>query len=84
MKLSRILIACLMTAVGASAAEIIARLADGTEVGPDWVRYRAADPNALNPRVLAALTERQLPVVTLAEVPRSLEDVYLHVVEADQ
>jgi ABC-2 type transport system ATP-binding protein len=51
--------------------------------GPDWVRYLADAPELVNPQVLAYLAGRRLPVVTLSEVPRSLEDVYLHVVEAD-
>ena len=51
--------------------------------GPDWARYRTANPAAANPRVLERLTAQHVPVLTLSEVPRSLEDVYLHVVEAD-
>ncbi len=52
--------------------------------GADWVRYRTADPAAVNPAILQRLAEQRVPVVTLAEVPRSLEDVYLQVVEADE
>jgi ABC-2 type transport system ATP-binding protein len=59
-------------------------LVDVIAYGADWVRYRAPDPAALNPRVLAQLAAHHVPVLTLSEVPRSLEDVYLHVVEADQ
>jgi ABC-2 type transport system ATP-binding protein len=47
------------------------------------VRYRTADPHTINPRVLEALTEAQIPVVTLSEVPRSLESVYLRAVESE-
>jgi ABC-2 type transport system ATP-binding protein len=50
--------------------------------GPDWLRYRALDPERVNPPLLQRLAERRVPVVTLAEVPRSLEDVYLQVVES--
>jgi hypothetical protein len=39
---------------------------------------------AVNPLILQRLAEQHVPVVTLAEVPRSLEDVYLRVVEADE
>jgi ABC-2 type transport system ATP-binding protein len=62
-------------------------LADAVEIvasGADWVRYCAADPAAINPLLLRRLAEQRIPVVTLAEVPRSLEDVYLRVVEADE
>jgi hypothetical protein len=30
------------------------------------------------------LARQNTPVVTLSEVPRSLEEVYLHIVESDQ
>ncbi len=48
--------------------------------GPDWIRYQTSDPEKVNPRVLKALMNADIPVVTLAEVKRSLEDVYLEVV----
>jgi ABC-2 type transport system ATP-binding protein len=66
---------------------LVEDLADMVEViasGVDWLRYRAADPVAVNPLILQRLAEQHVPVVTLAEVPRSLEDVYLRVVEADE
>jgi ABC-2 type transport system ATP-binding protein len=45
--------------------------------GPDWVRYRTEHPEATNPALLARLGRAAAPVLTLAEVPRSLEAVYL-------
>jgi ABC-2 type transport system ATP-binding protein len=51
-------------------------------VAPDRFRYRTPCPEAVNPRVLSAMAEAGIPVVTLSEVGRSLEDVYLQVVEA--
>ncbi len=48
--------------------------------GENWLRYRTAVPEEVNPRLLQRLAERGTPVVTLSEVPRSLEDVYLHIV----
>jgi ABC-2 type transport system ATP-binding protein len=45
--------------------------------GPDWLRYRAADPAALNPALVARLSAAGAGVLTLAEVSRSLETVYL-------
>jgi len=50
------------------------------ERGQTWVRYRAEDPVAENPRLLRWLAEQGADVVTLSEVTRSLEDVYLRVV----
>jgi ABC-2 type transport system ATP-binding protein len=47
------------------------------EQGPDWVRYRTERPEVSNPALLARLGRAAAPVLTLAEVPRSLEAVYL-------
>jgi hypothetical protein len=48
--------------------------------GDDWVRYRCAEPQHVNPQIVARLAEQRLPIVALAETPRSLEDVYLSIV----
>jgi hypothetical protein len=45
--------------------------------GDDWIRYQAADPKVANPLVVEYLVSRNLPVIRLAEVPRSLEKAYL-------
>ena len=50
------------------------------EHGDVWLRYRTDDPTVENPRLLRWLTDQGVSVVTLSEVPRSLEDVYLRVV----
>jgi ABC-2 type transport system ATP-binding protein len=52
--------------------------------GPDWVRYTVPDPAQFNPVLLAELTRQNTSVITLSEVPRSLEEVYLRIVEGDQ
>ena len=52
--------------------------------GPDWVRYSTSAAAADNPAILRRLMEQQVPVVALSEVPRSLEEVYLQVVEAKE
>jgi len=41
------------------------------------LRFRVERPQETNPILLRQLTEAQAPVVTLQEVPRSLEQVYL-------
>ena len=41
------------------------------------LRFRVERPQETNPILLRKLTEAQAPVVTLQEVPRSLEQVYL-------
>lgn len=62
----------------------VAALPEGIEVmasGEDWIRYRSPNPLKHNPHVLEAMRKAGVPVVTLAEVGRSLEDVYLQVVD---
>ncbi|NJN16729.1 MAG: ABC transporter ATP-binding protein [Oscillochloris sp.] len=48
------------------------------------LHYRSAEPHLVNPRLLARLAEQNLPVLSLAEVQRSLEDVYLRIVADEQ
>jgi len=57
---------------------------DLLDSGPDWVRYRTAHPETANPAILGALAAAGVPVVTLSEVQRSLEDVYLQVVAGQE
>ncbi len=52
--------------------------------GDNWVRYSVPNPSAFNPGLLADLARQNTPVVTLSEVSRSLEEVYLRIVESDQ
>ena len=58
----------------------LAQQVEVIERGDVWVRYRTENPLAENPRLLRWLAERDADVVTLSEVARSLEDVYLRVV----
>jgi ABC-2 type transport system ATP-binding protein len=53
-----------------------------TAFGADWLRFRTLDPLRDNPEVLRALLAHGLPVVSLQEVPRSLEEVYLRAIAA--
>ncbi len=52
--------------------------------GEDWVRYTVSDPTQFNPYLINELTQQNTPVITLSEVSRSLEEVYLRIVESDQ
>lgn len=52
--------------------------------GDTWVRYTTPNPAQFNPLLLAELTRQETPVITLSEVPRSLEEVYLRIVESDK
>lgn len=61
--------------------ESVAHVVDVVAHGEDWFRYVTADPYQVNPRLLQLMAQHRLPVVTLSEVPRSLEEVYLRIVE---
>jgi len=49
--------------------------------GDTWFRYRTPSPATTNPAILARLAGLGAQVVTLSELPRSLEEVYLRIVE---
>ncbi|HFE67006.1 MAG TPA: ABC transporter ATP-binding protein [Chloroflexi bacterium] len=49
-------------------------------VHEDTIRYRTANPDTTNPALVRCLDSLGLGVISLHEVPQSLEDVYLQVV----
>jgi ABC-2 type transport system ATP-binding protein len=51
-----------------------------TARGDDWLRFRPDTFTLDNPRVLKSLLEQGLPVTSIIEVPRSLEQIYLEVI----
>ncbi len=53
-----------------------------TEQGENWFRFKTDQPALTNPSLLRMLQKHNLPVVTLQEVPRSLEQVYLQAINA--
>jgi ABC-2 type transport system ATP-binding protein len=62
-------------------------LADVVEMeswGADWFRYRTPSPAETNPALLARLADLGARVLTLSLVPRSLEDVYLQIIEKEE
>ena len=62
-----------------TARDLLARFFEIEAVGDDWLRYRTPTPAINNPELIRALSEAGVPVVTLSEVPQSLERVYLEV-----
>lgn len=54
------------------------------ESNDSWARYRTKDAKLVNPQILRRLAERGSAVVSMAEVYRSLEDVYLRIVAEQQ
>ena len=68
--------------LGEPLAERSVTLPDGATLiacGPDWVRFTTLAGAGDNPNVLRAMLDQGLAVISLAEVPRSLEQVYLKV-----
>jgi ABC-2 type transport system ATP-binding protein len=63
------------------AASLIEDLVQVEAQGENWVRYRADQTEAVNPAILNRLTHAGHRVVTLSQVPHTLEEVYLRVVE---
>jgi ABC-2 type transport system ATP-binding protein len=52
--------------------------------GDTWFRYRTPTPETTNPALVARLIGMDAKVLTLSEVPRSLEEVYLRIVETTE
>jgi ABC-2 type transport system ATP-binding protein len=59
-------------------------LVEVVETGSDWLRFQTTQPREANPVVLRRLAEHGAAVVTLSEIKRSLEAVYLQIVEEDE
>ncbi len=62
-------------------AKLVSNLVEIEAQGDGWLRYLAANHQETNPLLLQKLASHGVGVVTLSVVPRSLEDVYLRVVE---
>ncbi len=54
------------------------------DIGPDWLRYQTNSPTDVNPELLHCLLGQGLPVISLFEVPRSLEQIYLQAINTQQ
>lgn len=67
---------------GDNFAKMLGGLVEIAAQGPGWARFFSPQPEQINPQVLRCLMAAGAEVVTLGEVPRSLEEVYLHLVEA--
>ena len=60
---------------------------DGVEVtasGPNWFRFWSPQAQEANPSVLRKLLSQDFPVVSLQEVPRSLEQIYLQAMKKEK
>ena len=66
---------------------LVAKISDLVTVvgqGDNWVRYSTPSAETTNPALLNRLAQLNVPVLTLSELPRSLESVYLRAVEEDE
>jgi ABC-2 type transport system ATP-binding protein len=61
----------------------LADLVQAEAWGEDWFRYRTPTPETTNPALLARLSGIGARVLTLSQVPRSLEEVYLQIIESE-
>ncbi len=58
----------------------LSNLVEIVAYGDDWLRYTTPNPAQDNPRLLEKLAALRASVITLSEVRRSLEEVYLRIV----
>jgi ABC-2 type transport system ATP-binding protein len=72
-------LACALNGLAESLADQVQIVAQGE----NWLRYSVTNPTEFNPLLLNQLARQNLPVVTLSAVPRSLEEIYLHIVESE-
>jgi ABC-2 type transport system ATP-binding protein len=65
------------------AVRLLPRGATLRESGPNWLRFQSADPETVNPAVVRAMGNAGIEIVTLSEIGRSLEEVYLSVMQSE-
>jgi ABC-2 type transport system ATP-binding protein len=63
-------------------SSVIGDLAPLASQGKNWIRYRTDRAHEINPILLDRFSAAGHKVVTLSEVPRRLEEIYLQVVDA--
>jgi ABC-2 type transport system ATP-binding protein len=59
-------------------------LVEVDDYGINWLQYRTPDPYTTNPKILAKCQALGVEVVTLSQITKTLEDIYLQVVEEDE
>ncbi len=65
-------------------ASLLADLVTVEQTTATSLQYRTAEPHRLNPQIIARLAGQGVALVSLAEVPRNLEQVYLRIVDDQQ
>lgn len=54
------------------------------ESGADFLRFRVADPDTMNPTLIKRMLDLGVQVVTLSQISQDLETIYLQVVKEDE
>jgi ABC-2 type transport system ATP-binding protein len=67
-----------------AALPAVEQLAEIESLDGDRLSYRVDAPESTNPEILRRLVGSGVAVVSLSEVPRNLEAIYLHIVEGDE
>lgn len=65
------------------AARLLPQGAILRESGSNWLRFQADNPETVNPAVVRAMGMAGIEIVTLSEIGRSLEEVYLSVMQSE-
>ena len=65
-------------------AENLREVVEVAGVGDDWLDFVAPEPSSTNPMILRRVVEAGADVLTLSQQSRTLEDVYLKIVEEDE
>lgn len=65
-------------------AETLSQWVTVNETGTDWLRYTVKDTATVNPQIIKHAVHTGVDVVSLTPLTRSLEDIYLQVVQEDE
>lgn len=65
-------------------ADDLREVVDVQNTGDDWLEFISPVPADTNPLVLRRVLEKGVDVLTLSQASRTLEDVYLKIVEEDE
>jgi ABC-2 type transport system ATP-binding protein len=65
-------------------ADNLREVVEVAAVGGDWLDFVAPEPTKTNPMILRRVIEAGADVLTLSQQSRTLEDVYLKIVEEDE
>lgn len=65
-------------------ADNLKEVVEVTGFGDDWIDYITETPQSTNPMILRRVIEQGIDVLTLSQQSRTLEDVYLKIVEEDE